>query len=201
MGLSVHLSRARFQIRGDAVRLTSPGGDGGADAGVLILARDQVESYFQAGAFEPTRSSTLRLDPPPTGMDCAIAGFQSARATSELEIRRFGDRELHSVQITAPFTMIAADFLSADATHHWLYAPGTVENVETREIGQIVGGDLNGMSGGGYWSMDSRLDPSTTPATLDARFRLQGVHTGTDTGGRLRETPVSHHLRLLDVPG
>ncbi len=191
MILSVNRPCGSFAVRRDSVRLVSPGGDRGADAGVLILPPDQVESYFQFGGFEPARATTLRPELPPTGVACIVGGYPAQGA--EFFTAEGPGGPYHWVHAT--FNMIGARLLHSDNVHHWLDMSNPPPDTERLKLGE-----LNGMSGCGFWSLKMRKDTTTDPITYDLRAHLHGVHTATvddEIGLRLRQTPIAHHLRLL----
>ncbi len=193
--LSINASHGHLVIRRDATRLYSPDGDAGADAGVLMLPPDQVETYFQYGNFNPVGRTTLHPTLPPLGMDCLIAGYPAAHAgVPQTHIRSHGKH----IVLQPKLVMFGAHLNPSDSTHHWLHAGGAAQNCETGEWTEMRGGDLGGMSGGGFWSMTSRRNPATD-LVVESLLRLHGVHTGSDGHqiDRLRQTPIEHHLRLL----
>ncbi len=184
VSLSVHRARGHMKVRSDSDRLITAGGLGGADAGVLILPPDHVETYIQFSGVEPIRMSTLRLVPPASGMDCMIAGYPKSGAVSNT----VEDRNTLEVRLTPTIAVVVAHFREADELHYWLDAGAPAMNLETGDDVEFRPGDLNGMSGCGFWTIEASGD--------QALFVLHGVHTGTGDK-RLRETPVAHHLRLL----
>ena len=106
-----------------------------------------------------------------------------------------GEAALLVTVVHATFKMIGARLLHSDNVHHWLDMSNPPPDTERLKLGE-----LNGMSGCGFWSLTMRKDTTTDPITYDLRAHLHGVHTATvddEIGLRLRQTPIAHHLRLL----
>jgi hypothetical protein len=179
---------AHLKLRPDTKRLWSDGGDGGPDAGILVLPRDQTETYFQLGQIDPVRHTTLQFSPPAYRSQCLVAGYPRALAEYEEVENADGSR---SVSMRANFAMYAAPFLEAVGPHHFLEAAGAKISIETTTMSEFSPGEMNRMSGCGFWTVEV-VDRTVF-------FGLHGVHTATlpGTPPRLRETPIEHHVRLI----
>jgi hypothetical protein len=193
MMLSINQRRGNFSLRSDCERYVSDGDEHDADAGVLIIPPDQVETYFQGGGFQPTRATTLIPTVPRLGVACIVSGFTAEGAeffTAE------GPGGAYS-WVHATLAVVSARLVESDDVHHWLDASRPSGDTKA-----IEPGEFNGMSGCGFWSVSMNPQPiSRAPLTYDVRFHLHGVHTATvrdrNHGIRLRQTPIAHHLRLL----
>jgi hypothetical protein len=157
MMLSINQRRGNFSLRSDCDRHTSDGDEHGADAGVLIIPPDQVETYFQGGGFQPTRATTLIPTVPRLGVACIVSGFTAEGAqffTAE------GPGGAYS-WVHATLAVVSARLVESDGLHHWLDASRPSGDTKA-----IEPGEFNGMSGCGFWSVSMKPDPiSTTPLT------------------------------------
>lgn len=188
--LSVNKGAGGFRLDTNVVRMCSPGGDHGADAGVLVLPPAQATSYFHFAKFaEPARSTTVQLALPEPGLECIVAGFPAQQST--FEARTDQRPNTLSLQLHARMMMVVAAVEKVDDVHAWLWMGGEALSTETDEPADM--GSLNGMSGCGCWSIQIDREANAL------RLLLHAVHTATTAtvAPHLRETPMVHHIRLL----
>lgn len=200
MCLSVNRPRGRFVVKPEFPRLSTPRADEGLDAGVIIIPDSDAATYFNFGGFEPPGARTLSVSAPPVGIECAVAGWPASLA---VPIQEEDSDEKQGIRGCLLF--IGTGIADVDDAYLWLALDKTMTSAIRGEV-EVRPGDLAGMSGCGCWIVEgdpARLgdpslldDPEALRANPPVGLSLFGIHTATGNG-RLRESRLSNHLRLL----
>jgi hypothetical protein len=185
--LSINVPGRLYRLPRHTTFLVTSGGVAGPDAGVVLLAESDASTYFTFSGLDATvRATTVQATMIPSRIECFIAGYP--QCLSQVAERKNWDRRIVEVGLDTTIVVSITAVMETDAMHAWLWGGDTPVKVATDESMPLP--SLNGMSGGGCWTME--LDD----VAKEIKCALWAVHTGT-MHPKLRETPLFHHLGLL----